>query len=170
MLFIVTGSTIDKMPSYLADGKTFDNDSKIFCDTHLPEMLERGKFLADYSIKQLCMIDSLDMTDEWREQISTVAEESNEDRIIVTHGTDTMPDTARFLKRNRRLANKTIVLTGAMLPYSIGEESDAMFNLGSAVSYAQVLPTGVYVVMNGQSFEADNVRKDVDAGLFKPLR
>lgn len=170
MLFIVTGGTIDKMPSLLPDGKTFDNDSKIFGETHVPEMLRKANYLGPYSIKQLFMIDSLDMTDEHREQISTAAEETDDSKIVVTHGTDTMPETARFLSRNKQLAKKTIVLTGAMLPYSVGEESDAMFNLGSAMSYAEVLPSGVYVAMNGQAFEADNVRKDVAAGVFRTVK
>ena len=169
MLFIVTGGTIDKMPVYLPDG-SFDNDSKVFGDTHLPEMLKKALYLGPRSVSQLFMIDSLDITDEHREEINTVAEETAETKIIVTHGTDTMPETARFLERNKRLAEKTIVLTGAMLPYSVGEESDALFNLGNAIAYAQALPSGVYVAMNGQAFEADNVRKDVEAGVFKSLK
>ncbi len=81
-----------------------------------------------------------------------------------------MPETARYLKANRQLAAKTIIFTGAMLPYSVGEESDAMFNIGNAIAYAQVLPSGVYVAMNSQAFEADNVRKDVEAGVFKSIK
>ncbi len=131
MLFIVTGGTIDKMPSYLPDGKTFDNDSKIFEETHLPDMLERGRFAGSFAINKLFMVDSLDMTDEHRKQILDATEDTEETQIVVTHGTDTMPETARYLERSKKLAAKTIVLTGAMLPYSIGEESDAMFNLGN---------------------------------------
>ncbi len=170
MLFLVTGGTIDKMPVYLPDQKTFDNDSKIFDQTHLPEMLAKVHFLGSYSVKTLFMIDSLDMTDEHREQISSAIDDSDESQIVLTHGTDTMPETARFLERNERLAAKTIVLTGAMLPYSVGEASDALFNLGNAIAYAQTLPTGVYVAMNGQAFEAGNVRKDLEAGVFKALK
>lgn len=169
MLFVVTGGTIDKQPMYLADGRTFDNDSKVFGETYLPEMLEKARFLGAYSLKRMFMLDSLDMTDEHRRKISLSLEESKESQVVITHGTDTMPDTARFLKRNRLLAAKTIVLTGAMLPYSVGAESDAMFNLGSAIAYAQTLPHGVYVAMDGQAFEASNVRKDVEAGIFKPI-
>lgn len=170
MLFITTGGTIDKMPSYLPDGKTFDNDSKIFGETHIPEVLARGGFLSHYSLEQLFMVDSLDMTDDHRKQVGAAAEETSETQVVITHGTDTMPETAKSLKSRQQLAAKTIILTGSMLPFSIGEESDAMFNLGNAIAYAQALPAGVYVAMNGQAFEADNVRKDVEAGVFKTLK
>lgn len=170
MLFIVTGGTIDKMPVYLPDQITFDNDSKVFGETHLPEMLEKAHYLGQASIETLFMIDSLDMTDVHRLEVSKVAEASADSQIVITHGTDTMPETARFLERNKRLAEKTIVLTGAMMPYSVGENSDALFNLGNAIAYAQALPSGVYVAMNGQAFEADNVRKDVEAGVFKAVK
>jgi len=150
---------------------TFDNDSKVFGETHVPEMLEKAHFLGAYSVNSLFMIDSLDMTDEHRAKVSEAAlEDPFENKIVITHGTDTMPETAKYLKSNARLAAKTIVLTGAMLPYSVGEESDALFNLGNAIAYAQSLPSGVYVAMNGQAFEADNVRKDVKAGVFKSLK
>ena len=164
---VVTGGTIDKMPVYLPD-KTFDNDSKIFGDTHLPEMLEQAHYLGHYSISKLFMLDSLDMTNEHREQIEAAIAESDEKRVVVTHGTDTMPDTARFLKRQKRLAAKTIVLTGAMVPYSV-DEAEAMFNLGNSIAFAEQLPSGVYVAMNGQAFEANNVRKDTQAGIFTTI-
>jgi L-asparaginase len=171
MLFVVTGGTIDKLPSYLPDAKTFDENSKVFRETHLPEMLEKAKLLSEFTINDsLEMVDSLDMTDEHREKISETIEDSEEDQVVVTHGTDTMPETAMFLDRNSRLGNKTIVLTGAMVPYSLGEKSDAMFNIGNAIAYAQALPSGVYVAMNGQAHPAGNVQKDVEAGVFRPLR
>jgi L-asparaginase len=169
MLYILTGGTIDKRPHFLADG-SFDNDSKDFGDTHLPEMLAKGRFIGSYTVRQLFMLDSLDMTDEHREHIGIAAEETGETSIVVTHGTDTMPETARFLKTRKQLGEKTIVLTGAMLPYSVGEESDAMFNVGAATAFAQTLPAGVYVAMNGQAFEADNVVKDRVAGVFKSVQ
>lgn len=169
MLFLATGGTIDKIPAYLPDG-SFDNGSRLFKDTHLPEMLEKARYSGEHSIEQLCMVDSLDMTDELRELISEAAEATLEEQIIITHGTDTMPETASFLARNKRLARKTIVLTGAMIPYSIGEQSDALFNLGNAVGFVQTLPSGIYVAMNGRTFEANNVRKDVEAGVFKELK
>lgn len=170
MLFIVTGGTIDKMPSYLKDGRTFDNDSKIFGETHLPEMLEKAHFLGQVSIEAPFMVDSLDMTDDHRMIISKAAEATDDGQIVITHGTDTMPETARFLERNRNLAKKTIVLTGAMVPFSLGEQSDALFNLGNAIAYAQALPSGIYVAMNGQAFAANNVQKNVEAGVFETLK
>jgi L-asparaginase len=169
MLFVVTGGTIDKMPVYLPDGN-FDNDSKIFTETHLPEMLKKARFLDNYSIASLFMVDSLEMTDAHRAKIAAAIEASDEDQVIVTHGTDTMPETGRFLLENPALQRKTIVLTGAMLPYSVGEMSDALFNLGNALAYVQSLPAGVYIAMNGRAFEANNVRKDKKAGVFKSLR
>jgi L-asparaginase len=170
MVFMTTGGTIDKMPVFLPDG-SFDNDSKVFGETYLPEMLKKANFLGKYSLLSLFAVDSLEMTDEHRQEIAEAMLESAEEQVIITHGTDTMPETARFLSRDRQLiAHRTIVLTGAMLPYSVGEPSDAMFNLGSALAFAQTLPHGVYVAMDGQSFDADNVRKDVEAGVFKTIR
>lgn len=166
MLYIVTGGTIDKQPHFLPDG-TFDNDSRDFGDTHLPEMLAKGRLIGPYTVRQLYMLDSLDMTDKHRTHIAEMAEEVDETSIVVTHGTDTMPETARFLRARKLLSEKTIVLTGAMLPYSVGDESDAMFNLGTATAFAQSLPAGVYVAMNGQAFQADSVIKDYVAGVFK---
>lgn len=170
MLFVTTGGTIDKMPVFLPDG-SFDNGSKVFGETYVPEMLEKANFLGKYSLVSLFAVDSLDMTDDHRVEITEAMLESVEEQVVITHGTDTMPETARFLSRDRQLiAHRTIVLTGAMLPYSVGESSDAMFNLGTALAFAQTLPHGVYVAMDGQSFEADNVLKDVEAGVFKPIK
>lgn len=157
------------MPVHLPDG-TFDNNSKMFGETHLPEMLEKARFAGQRAIETLFMIDSSDMTDEHRTQISAILEATDETEVILTHGTDTMPDTARYLHHNNRLAGKTIILTGAMIPYSMGETSDAMFNIGNAIAFAQALPPGIYVAMNGQAFEANNVRKDVEAGVFTTLK
>ena len=169
MLFIVTGGTIDKQPVLLPDG-SFDNDSKVFTESHLPEMLEKAHFLGEHTITTVCMVDSLDMTNEHRVRIGDAIEESADNQVVVTHGTDTMPVTAQFLARNISLAQKTIVLTGAMTPYCMGEQSDALFNLGNAMAHSQSLPPGVYVAMNGVAFEANNVRKDVQAGVFRQIR
>jgi L-asparaginase len=174
MLYFVTGGTIDKLAAYLPDGQ-FDNESRQFGESHLPKMLEVGRYAARYAVRQLFMIDSLYMTDEHRELIAIEAEMAEDKKIVVTHGTDSMPDTARYLKARTSqattLASKTIVLTGAMVPFSVGETSDAMFNLGVATSLAQTLPAGVYVAMNGQVHEADNVRKDYSAGgVFVSIR
>ncbi len=168
MLFIVTGGTIDKLPVYLADG-SFDNDSKKFGESHLPEMLDKARYLGDRTIEQVCMLDSLDMVDEMREKIQDVISKSDDNKVIITHGTDTMSETARFLKKVLPRNEKCIVLTGAMVPYSVGEKSEALFNLGNAIAYVQTLQPGVYIVMNGRAFDADNVRKDVELGVFTTL-
>lgn len=168
MLFIATGGTFDKQPHFLADGR-FDNDSVDFTETHLRTMLDRGRFVGSYTINQLFMLGSSGMTDEHRELIVAAVEEADETRIVIAHGTDTMPETARFLEARKQLGAKTIVLTGAMLPYSVGEESDAMFNLGNATAFAQVLPPGVYIAMNGRALGANKVAKDWEAGIFKPI-
>jgi len=113
------------------------------------------------------MIDSLEMTDDDRELIARQCEHAEDDKIIITHGTDTMSETARFLAN--RIANKTIVITGAMIPYKFGS-SDGLFNLGSALAFVQTLPKGVYVAMNGKYFKWDNVRKNKQTGEFEELK
>jgi L-asparaginase len=112
------------------------------------------------------MIDSLEMTDVDRALIVQNCWRSPEDRIVITHGTDTMTDTAAELARS--VSGKTIVLTGAMIPYAFGS-SDGLFNLGSALSFAQILPPGVYIAMNGQSFPWDRVRKNRERGEFEEI-
>jgi L-asparaginase len=127
-------------------------------------MLRRGRCRLDVAIGTLMMIDSLDMTEADRQAIVEACRRCAEDRIVVTHGTDTMADTARVLIE--AALGKTIVLTGAMIPYAFGS-SDGLFNLGSALSFAQALPPGVYVAMNGRFFQGDHVRKDRQAGVFE---
>ena len=156
---LVTGGTFDKEYMELT-GKL------IFKDTHVREMLKLGRSRVDVRVKTLMMIDSLEMTDEHREKIFQECRRSKEDRIVVTHGTDTMTDTAHYL--NTRITNKTIVLMGAMIPYAFGS-SDGLFNLGSALAFVQALPPGVYIVMNGRCFQADNVRKNRQTGEFEDL-
>jgi L-asparaginase len=112
------------------------------------------------------MIDSLQMTDEDREVVVRNCQQCAESRIVITHGTDTMVETAAALARG--VAGKTIVLTGAMVPYAFGS-SDGLFNLGSALSFAQTLPPGVYIAMNGQRFAWDKVRKSRQTGVFEPI-
>jgi L-asparaginase len=112
------------------------------------------------------MVDSLEMTDEDRDLIVHQCNNADEDRIVVTHGTDTMSDTARILAE--KVKGKTIVLTGAMIPIKFGS-SDGLFNLGSALAFAQTLPAGVYVAMNGRYFHADNVRKNKQTGMFEEI-
>lgn len=153
----VTGGTFDK---------TYDEirGQLSFHDTHLPEMLNLGRSRVEVSVRTLMMIDSLEMTDADRELITRNCAQCEETRIVVTHGTDTMVDTAAALARG--VTGKTIVLTGAMIPYAFGS-SDGLFNLGSALSFVQVLPSGVYIAMNGQHFAWDKVRKNRQSGYFE---
>jgi len=155
----VTGGTFDK---------TYDeiHGRLVFGDTQVGEMLQLGRSRVDVSVRTLMMVDSLDMTDADREIIARSCAQCEESRIVITHGTDTMVDTARAIAAIVR--GKTIVLTGAMVPYAFGS-SDGLFNPGSALSFAQVLPPGVYVAMNGQHFHWDRVRKDRATGVFESL-
>jgi len=157
---LVTGGTFDK--EYDEIHGTLD-----FGETHLPQMLEMARSRLDVNVHTVMMVDSLDMTDADRYVIATHCLEAPESWIVITHGTDTMVDTARVLAE--RVPDKTIVLTGAMIPIAFGS-SDGLFNLGGALTVVQVLTAGVYVVMNGCVFPWDNVRKNRDAGVFEGLR
>jgi len=159
MRVLVTGGTFDKEYDELK-GQLF------FKDTHLFEMLQRARSRLDLRVETVMMKDSLEMTPEDRQLIVERARSCGEERVVVTHGTDTMADTARVLFAAR--LQKTVVLTGAMVPYAFGS-SDGLFNLGSALSFAQVLPPGVYVAMNGRIFAGDRVRKDRQLGTFEEL-
>lgn len=156
---LITGGTFDKEYNEL-DGSLY------FQDTHLPEMLRLGRCLVPVEVRTLMMIDSLDMAEADRLLIARNCSAAPESRIVVTHGTDTMVETAAVLARET--AGKTIVLTGAMVPYKFGS-SDGLFNLGSAFAFVQTLPPGVYIAMNGRCFRWDNVRKNRDKGVFEPL-
>jgi L-asparaginase len=155
----ITGGTFDKEYDEL-HGRLY------FKDTHLPEMLRLARSRLQVSVRTLMMIDSLDMTDADRALVVESCRSCAEDRIVVTHGTDTMADTARAL--HAAATGKTVVLTGAMIPYAFGS-SDGLFNLGSALSFAQVLPPGVYVAMNGRVYPGDRVRKNRDTGVFEEV-
>ncbi len=159
----VTGGTFDKEYNELTG-------SLFFKDTHLPEMLRLGRSRIDVSITTLD--DDRQPGDDGRrprDGSSTSAREAAETRILITHGTDTMVETAAALAAARRSPAKTIVLTGAMIPYAFGS-SDGLFNLGSALSFVQVLPPGVYIAMNGRCFEWDRVRKNRrDQGHSRPI-
>lgn len=155
----VTGGTFDKEYNELIGALSFR-------DTHLPEMLRLGRCRIDVAIETLMMIDSLEMTDADRAVIVERCRQAAESRILITHGTDTMVETARALA-GKMVREKTIVLTGAMIPYAFGS-SDGLFNLGSALSFVQALPPGVYVAMNGRCFEWDTVRKNRETGVFEP--
>jgi len=156
----VTGGTFDKEYHEL-DGKLF------FKKTHLAEMLSLGRSKVEVDVKTLMLIDSLDMTDEHRQEMLRQCKSTKADRIVITHGTDTMEVTARMLGKTIR--NKTIVLTGAMVPYKFGS-SDGLFNLGSALAFVQTLPRGVYIAMNGRCFKWDNVKKNRKTGVFEEVR
>ncbi len=156
----VTGGTFDKEYDEL-EGKLY------FKDTHLHEMLELGRSKARVETRTLMMIDSLDMTDLDRAIIVENCLKCREDRIVITHGTDTMETTARVL--GETVGGKTVVLTGAMIPYKFGS-SDGLFNLGSALAFVQTLPHGVYIAMNGRCFHWDNVRKNRATGEFEEIR
>jgi L-asparaginase len=156
----VTGGTFDKEYDELTGALEFK-------DTHLPEMLRLGRSRIDVSVRTLMMIDSLDMSDADRALIVEWCRQATESRIVVTHGTDTMVETAAALAAALPPeAGKTIVLTGAMIPYAFGS-SDGLFNLGSALSFAQTLPAGVYLAMNGRYFVWDRVRKNKETGVFE---
>ena len=156
----ITGGTFDK--SYDEIEGRLD-----FKDTHIQEMLRLGRCRVPVEVRTLMMIDSLEMTDADRELILQNCRSAGEERIVITHGTDTMTDTARVLGEAR--LPKTIVLTGAMVPYAFGS-SDGLFNLGSALSFVQALPRGVYVAMNGRCFAWDDVAKNRELGVFESRR
>lgn len=157
----VTGGTFDKEYNEL-DGTLF------FKDTHLHEMLKLGRCNVDVAIRTLMMIDSLDMTETDRQLIVENCRASKEEKIIITHGTDTMELTGKALG-SAAIGNKTIVLTGAMIPYKFGS-SDGLFNLGSALGFAQTLSAGIYIAMNGKYFMWDNVKKNKKTGQFEEIR
>ncbi len=157
---LVTGGTFDKEYNELTG-------SLFFKDTHVREMLRLGRCELDLEVRLLMMIDSTEMTDVDRELILKSCTDASDERIVITHGTDTMTETARFL--GERVKDQTIVLTGAMVPYTFGS-SDGMFNLGSALAFAQSLPHGVYVAMNGRAFDWNNVRKNKATGRFEETR
>ena len=155
----ITGGTFDKEYNEL-------NGQLYFKDTHIQELLKLGRCRVDVDIRTLMMVDSLEMTDDDRQLIARQCQNSDEDKIIITHGTDTMAETAAVLAKETK--DKTIVLTGAMIPYKFGS-SDGLFNLGSALAFVQALPKGVYVAMNGRYFTWDNVRKNKQTGGFEEV-
>ena len=156
----ITGGTFDKEYNEL-------NGELFFKDTHLPELLEKGRSKVPVEIRTLMMVDSLAMSDEDRELIAYQCNQCEEQQIVITHGTDTMSETAKVLAE--KVKSKTIVLTGAMIPIKFGS-SDGLFNLGSALAFVQTLSPGVYVAMNGRYFNWDNVRKNKQTGVFEELK
>ena len=156
---LVTGGTFDKEYDEIT-GKLY------FKETHMKEILRLGRSQANVRVKKLMLMDSLDMKDADREIILKNCKNAQEKQIVITHGTDTMTRTARVIDRGR--LNKTIVLTGAMIPYKFGS-SDGLFNLGGAIAYAQALPYGVYIAMNGRCFKWNKVKKNKSTGMFEEI-
>jgi L-asparaginase len=156
---MVTGGTFDKEYNEQT-GELFFNK------THVPDMLELARSRLDLRIVELMMQDSLHITDSDVNVILDECQNSEEDKILITHGTDRMANTAKVLGHS--IKNKTIVLTGAITPYAFGS-SDGMFNLGSALAFVQTLPYGVYIVMNGRYFHYDNVIKNKQDGNFEEI-
>jgi len=155
---LITGGTFDKSYNHISGDLFFEK-------THIPEMLERSKCRLNVDVKTLMMIDSLEMTQKDIEKIIDECKKTKSSRIVITHGTDTMVNTAE--KIAEKIKNKTIVLTGAMIPYAFGSSSDGFFNLGSALSFVQTLENGVYIAINGQYFDYDKVEKNKLKGYFE---
>lgn len=160
IFIFVTGGTFDKEYD-LINGKLY------FDETHIPEMLDMGRCTLDVKVRTLMMIDSLDMTVHDRAIVRDNCARLDTDKIVITHGTDTMVETAKLIAEAQ--LEKTIVLTGALIPHKFGS-SDGFFNLGNALAYAQALPHGVYVAMNGRYFDWDNVQKNRSTGYFEKIR
>lgn len=155
----ITGGTFDKEYDEITG-------SLFFKDTHMREMLELGRSKIDVDIRTLMMVDSLEMTPEDRNLVVENCKHSKEEKIIITHGTDTMTETGKMLAEAN--LEKTIVLTGAMIPYKFGS-SDGLFNLGSALGFVQSLPKGIYIAMNGRCFDYDKVKKNKETGIFEGI-
>ncbi len=156
---LVTGGTLDKTYN-------LHNGELHFIDSHVPEILAEGRCHAGVETETLMLKDSLEMTDADRAVIADVCNAARQQRIVITHGTDTLTDTAEYLAV--RVKDKTVVLLGAMVPWTI-RHSDAAFNLGAAISAVQCLPAGVHVVMNGRIFAAGRVRKNREEGVFEAI-
>ena len=156
---LITGGTFDKEYDEI-NGKLY------FKDTHMREILDLGRSKLDVKIRTLMLLDSLDMTDDDRNVILDNCKRVSESQIVITHGTDTMTDTAKVLAEASM--EKTIVITGAMIPYKFGS-SDGLFNFGGALAFAQSLPHGVYIAMNGRYFDWDKVRKNRNTGVFEEI-
>ncbi len=156
----------------LATGGTFDKrydpvtGELGFGESHLPSIVERARLTDDVSLQLVMLIDSLDMHDEHRQRILDACRAAPESKLVVVHGTDTMVETAAVLAA--AALPKTIVLTGAMVPFSV-DDSDASFNLGAAVAFARTLEHGVWIAMNGVARPSSDVRKNRAAGIFESL-
>ncbi|MEM7102686.1 MAG: asparaginase domain-containing protein [Bacteroidota bacterium] len=161
ILVFVTGGTFDKEYNMITGELYFRN-------SHLQQMFQRGRCSLDITIRTLMMIDSMEMTEEDRRLIVHNCKRTDFQNILITHGTDRMVATAKIIAE-AGLNDKTIVLTGAMIPYAFGTSSDGFFNLGAALAFAQTLPPGVYIAMNGRYFNWDDVRKNTQTGYFEEI-
>ena len=157
----ITGGTFDKSYDYI-------NGELFFEKTHLPEMLKRSRCQLNVEIETLMMIDSLEMNSSHFKKIISKCENCDSNKIIITHGTEKMVETAKEIEK-AQIKNKTIILTGAMIPYAFGSSSDGFFNLGCALSFAQSLSSGVYITMQGQYFFPNNVKKNKQKGIFEKI-
>ncbi|MGB2128627.1 MAG: asparaginase domain-containing protein [Flavicella sp.] len=157
---ICTGGTFDKKYNEL-------NGELFFKETHIHEMLQLGRSKLDIEVNPLMMIDSLQMQNKERDEVVKACLSTEASKIVITHGTDTMSETAAWIAKKN--IDKTIVLTGAMIPYQFGS-SDGLFNLGSSLAFVQTLKPGVYISMNGKIFDWDNVKKNKDIGEFETIR
>jgi L-asparaginase len=155
----VTGGTFDKEYNELT-GQLF------FKDSHINEILKLGRSRLDLSVRTLMLIDSLEMTETDRNIILESCQRCDENKIVITHGTDTMTETAKYLAD--KIPGKTVVITGAMIPYKFGS-SDGLFNLGSALAFVQSLPAGIYIAMNGRYYDWNNCKKNKQTGFFEEL-
>lgn len=158
----VTGGTFDKSYNHIQGALYFEK-------THLPEMLERSRCQLDIQIDTLMMIDSLDMNTKHTDAIVAACMTSTSEKIVITHGTDRMVETAQILAQEKGLQNKTIILTGAMIPYAFGSSSDGFFNLGCALAWVQMLEPQIYIGTQGKCFDCDKVYKDQEKGIFKSV-
>ena len=156
---LITGGTFDKEYDEIT-GKLY------FKDTHMREILDLGRSKLEVKIRTLMLLDSLEMTDHDRDVILDNCRRVSENQIVITHGTDTMIETGKVIA-NAKL-EKTIILTGAMIPYKFGS-SDGLFNFGGALAFAQALPHGVYIAMNGRYFDWNKVEKNKKTGVFEEL-
>ena len=155
----ITGGTFDKEYNEIT-GELY------FKRSHMYELLELGRCRLDVNIETLMMVDSMEMSNTERNYIIQKCIEEPVQQIVITHGTDTMVETANMLAASN--IDKTIVLSGAMIPVKFGS-SDGLFNMGSALSFVQVLSPGIYIAMNGQIFNQENVRKNKKLGIFEEM-
>lgn len=157
IVIVNTGGTLDKKYDEISGNLAFG-------ETHLPVLLSQGRCRVPVRIESLMMMDSLDMGQTHRDEIVEFCNGVQEDKLIITHGTDTMVETAKRI--GQAITAKTIILTGAMRPFSLGK-SDSSFNLGCALAFVQILPPGVYIVMNGRFNQWYSVTKNREKGIFE---